>query len=283
MKTRKKRPGKALAVTAGVIVLAAVAGGIAAMHASQEKQRLKDRMTVLTEDRTQILRDYVRNAEQTLLQYSEADQIKNLFRDPENAKLFSQAQAYTEEFSRDNNITDGVYAGDCDTRILVHSTDKVVGMVTRADPGARRVFQESLKSAGDSVYNAGLVVSPSLGRTALCMYKAFYDETGELAGYAGLNMLPPSLSLPLDESTYRKEKIETFTIVNVADQKYILDYKTPGAPVENEKIAELCSTLSGTDAPASGTFEYRDDWNKFLVSYSYMPEYGWLLLLDARL
>ena len=51
----------------------------------------------------------------------------------------------------------------------------------------------------------------------------------------------------------------------------------------NEDIQKLCGTLSGKTDAADGTLEYQDDSGKYFSAYSYMPEYGWLLLLDARL
>ena len=52
-------------------------------------------------ERSQIVDNYVQNAESLLTAYSRAGEVTNLLLDPLNEEVVANAQAYTEEFSAD--------------------------------------------------------------------------------------------------------------------------------------------------------------------------------------
>ena len=52
-------------------------------------------------DRSEIIENYIKSAEDTLVAYVKADQINNLLKDKTNPEYVSAAQKYTENFAKD--------------------------------------------------------------------------------------------------------------------------------------------------------------------------------------
>lgn len=279
---KKKSSTTSLAVLTGVILLA-MTGLIAKNSYDSTKKNALEEMSLIVDERTRVIDEFVDNAENTLDIYSSSDQITDLLNDQDNKKLADEAQKFTEDYSKSIQYLDGIYVSDFNTHVRAHSTSSLVGVVTRSDPETLKALQTLLLNAGDEVYNAGILMSPSTYIQSLIMYKAVCNENGEPAGITGL-------SLHIDKLTENNDPVITgvkstsYTMINVNDLKYIFGNSSElaGKSVENEQILSLCNALSKSNSPEKGTLEYKDDSEKYMSSYSYMPEYGWLLMLDAK-
>ena len=282
MQQKQKSAKPALLIAAGVVLLGALAGGIGIKKAIlyKTKQDALSTMRVMADDRTQLIRDFVHDTGQKLLDYSESEQITALLRDQENSELVARAQEYTESYSQDIVDLDGIYASNCDTVVLTHTKRECRGIQTRADPNKRCALFEALASADGGLYNAGIIISPAIFRQCLCMYRAVSDDKGSTLGFTGINVETVSLTEKLAVPSVKGTRNAGCYMVNIADTKYVFnpDEEQLGKAAENAQISRLCNAFSGRDKPASGTLDAQDG---HIAAYSYMPEYGWLLWIGA--
>ena len=58
-------------------------------------------MKIITRERSQIIENYVKNAEKTLTYYSQAGEIADVLAQPNSLEAAKRAQSYTEKFSQD--------------------------------------------------------------------------------------------------------------------------------------------------------------------------------------
>ena len=283
MNENKKSGAPAVAVAVGILMIAGLTVGIAKLHSNAAEQTALDTMSGMVDERTQLVKEFVQKNEQALTAYSEADEIRNLLCDPDNKALAQAAQDYTETYSAKIEDLEGIYASRYDTCVLTHTDYKCVGMITRSDPQNRSKLHEALESAENGVLNAGIIISPASYRQNLCMYQIVRDEKNTPVGFTGIGISTDQLAEKLKALPVKETKSVAFTMLSAADAKYVFNSQADliGKATENESIKMLCSTLTGTDTPKDGTLEYRDDAGRHIVSYSYLPEYDWLLVMDA--
>ncbi len=251
------------------------------------KQNSTEHMQTVTSERAQIILSYVHNAEDTLNYYAQAEQITNLLKDPTNPELAAKAQKYTEAYSaavgyRGDAKLEGIYASEWNTHVLTHTNAGTIGIVTRKDEGPLNALHESLLAAGDGVYNTGIILSPATGKQIVSMYKGVYDENGQPIGLVGLGIFTGELIKTLDDLSLSGADNSFYSMVNVQNNQYVFN----GNPdlvfkeVDNKNIKELCKKLSSSNKEQTGSFEYTKDGIDYVSIYSYIPEYGWLLMLD---
>lgn len=273
----KNRTRAALAVTAGVM-LTAMTGCVFG------KQNALNEMAAVTKERTKLIDEFVKSYEQTLTQYTKEPGITDMLHDPDNKELAESVQAYTESYSQSIENNDGIYVGTLETKILTHTEPSVIGIITRNDPDVRKALFDNVLSAGEDVYNAGIIRSPRTGSQTLSLYKSIFDADENLIGYAGFAVKTDKLEAELNDVSVSGVKEADFKMFSVSDSRYIFtpDPEQIGTITTNEDIQKLCGTLCGKTDAADGTLEYQDDSGKYFSAYSYMPEYGWLLMLSAK-
>lgn len=276
------------AILAGAILIAAtsVAETFAiskAVSESEKQDMLRNDLTVLALERAQSVRNYVSNAEQRLIHFSKAAQVTDLLNDPKNKELAEKAQKYTEEISKATAYVEGFYIADSNSTCLAHTNRQVVGIFIR-NPETMNELKRDMFAAGDGVYNSGIRFSPTTGKPLLFLYKAVCSEQGDLLGFVSHSMWAD----PLMEGSRPNVKGAAHASYAMLDAKsgtYLLHSdnemlgKAPGIP----EIKALCSEVSQTKKSASGTIDYQNCADKYISAYSYIPEYGWLITLDAQL
>lgn len=251
--------------------------------ASTRKNSINHMMTI-TNERADIIMNYVRSAEKTLTYYSKAGQITDLLASPTNESAVSKAQAYTEDYSADIENLEGIYASEWNTHVLTHTSRDVVGMTTRKEEASLKQLQDAMLAAGNGVYDTGFIISPASGQQIISMYKAVYGKEGSPVGLVGLGIYTDQLVNVLDSLEIKGVEDSSYTMMNVSDSKYIFanDKSLIGATATTKRLTKLCEQFKGTNDVAEGTFIYKNADGKNIVStYRYIPEYGWLLFLDA--
>lgn len=229
----------------------------------------------------QIIKNYVNETGKTLTAYSRAGEILAIMEDPEDADAVTAAQRYTETFSADVENLEGLYASEWNTHVLTHTNPNVVGITTReGDP--LKALQDALLSAGDHVYNAGIIISPASGQQIVSLYKAVYDENGDPAGLVGGGIFTTGLIETLDSLSLNGMENAAYCMVNVAKNEYIFhaDVEKIAANVDEAYLTELCAGLSGAAEDKSGAVEYEENGERYIAGYYYLSDYGWLFLLS---
>ncbi len=240
-------------------------------------------MKTIVEERSQIIYNYVKEAESTLVSYSKAGEILALLENPKDSDVFEKTQAYTEAFSADVENLEGVYASNWNAQVLTHTTPEVVGMVTReGDP--LKALQDAMLAAED-VYNTGIIISPASGKQIVSMYRAVYDQKENPVGLVGCGIFSNGLIEILDGLRMNGMENATYCMVNVKDGKYIFnaDAEKVATVAEEKYIKDLCVEFANKTENVSGNVEYEKEGKKYFSSYQYMAEYGWLFMIsDSR-
>lgn len=250
---------------------------------STRKNSINHMMTI-TNERADIILNYVHSAEKTLTYYGKAGQIHDLLAAPTDKAAVSAAQAYTEDYSADIENLEGIYVSEWNTHVLAHTSKDVVGMTTRKEEISLKQLQDAMLEAGNGVYDTGFIISPASGQQIISMYKAVYGSNGSPAGLVGLGIYTDKLTDVLDALKIKGIENSSYTMMNVSDGKFIFteDKSLIGAATSNSRLTSLCEKYKGSSEEAEGTMVYKDKDGKQIVStYRYIPEYGWLLFLDA--
>ena len=249
---------------------------------SATRKNTIEHMETITDERAHIILNYVENAEKTLTYYSKAEQVADLLKNPSDPAATKKAQEFTEDYSASIDNVEGLWIGEWNTHCIAHTNPGTVGITTRKDPDKLKELQDAMLAAGDKVYNTGMILSPATGKQIVSMYKAVYDESGNPIGFVGLGIFTDKLIDNLNNLSIKGLDDVTYSMVNVNDGKYVFndDPELVYNAAENDDIRKLCSELKGTGKDKNGSFEYKKDGKKYTSIYTYIPEYGWLLMLD---
>ena len=144
-----------------------------------------------------------------------------------------------------------------------------------------KALQDSMIAA-NGVYNTGIIISPASGQQIVSMYMAVYDEQGNPAGLVGGGIFSTGLIQILDNLTMDGMENATYCMVNVNNGQYIFhaDAEKVATPAEEAYIVELCEQFAGVGEDASGYKEYTQNGEKYISTYYYMADHGWLFMVS---
>lgn len=265
-----------IVVVAAIVMLTIV---MVARTSNRTRENSISHMKSLTEEQSVMILDYVKKTEDTLSAFSTSDIIKEYLLDQTNEAKAAKAQAYTERFSATIDGVEGLWTGSWNTEVLTHTNPGVLGMVTRKEEGPLNQLRTALLEAGkDGVYDTGIIISPATGKQIVSMYKAIYSDSGDPIGFVGLGIFTDSLAAQLNNLELNTAG-STFSMVNVADTKYIFcnDAEMVGVETEDKDLLDLCEKYAGTSENSSGYFES----DKNISFYSYNADKGWLLAIES--
>ena len=285
MKGSKKISTLNLILAIQLVIMIILSIALTATVTRSTKKNAIEHMQTITDERAHIILNYVENAEKTLTYYSKAEQVTNLLSDPNNADYVAKAQAFTEDYSKNVDNIEGLWIGTWETKCLAHTNPGTVGMVTRPKdkvPEKLKELQDAMLEAGDGVYNIGMIISPATGKQIVSMYKALYNSSNEPIGFVGLGIYTDQLVNTLNSLSIKGIENSSYSMVNVKDGRYVFndDAELIDKAAENSKIRSLCEKYAGTKTSEDGNFEYKKSGTKYVSIYSYIPQYGWLLMLD---
>ena len=286
-----------------LIVMSVLVIIITKVVSSMSRKNAQDNMATITDERAQIIENFVDQSEKTLSKFCRAQQVTDLMEldstelkklvDKEYAgygtaseeaeELLKNAQSFTEEFGKDIDNLEGVWIGTWDTLVMTHTNAPVVGMTTRKDPTALQALRDSLIAAGDGVYDTGIIISPASGQQILSMYKAVYNKRGEPVGLVGLGIFTEGLVDTMNNLTIRGIDDSSYYMINTADNKFIFinDPSLIATEVTDPTIANISTSLKDGVADKTGSFQFVENGIKQISTYSFMQNRGWVLMLNA--
>ena len=296
MKGTKKISTLNLILILQLVIMIALSSIITITITRSTKKNATEHMQTITDERAHIILNYVDNAEKTLTYFSEGYEVKQLLKrqeelgqttdilsDSESKELVAAAQKYTEAFSADIANLEGLWIGSWETHCLAHTSAKTVGMTTRPRDKKEKELkelQDSMLQAGKNVYNTGMILSPATSKQIVSMYKAVYDENDNPIGFVGLGIFTEDLINTLNSLSIKGIENSTYSMVNVGRYVFNDDADLMYKPADNSNIQDLCKKYAGSKQSDDGSFEYKKDGKKYVSIYSYIPQYGWLLMLD---
>ncbi len=231
--------------------------------------------------RTNVIEQYVEQAENLLIAYSKAPIVAQLLKNPTDTALVKEAQDYTERFYAGLTNWEGVYIAEWDSHVITHSNPDVVGMYTReGDP--LKQLQDSMTAAG-TIYNTGIIVSPASQQLVLSLYAPVYDSNGSILGYTGGAQFASSLSGLLE--TLRIEGLNNASdyMINTATATHIFDEDESlmSLTIENEMLLSVIDRIRSDSSVLTGTIEYeKPSGEKCIAMYHYLPERQWAMVLS---
>ena len=236
-------------------------------------------METMVKERSQIIENYVRDAENYLTAYSRAGEIEALQLNPDDPAITAAAQAYTETFSADREYLEGVYASEWNTHVLAHTNPNVVGITTReGDP--LKALQDAMLAA-DGVYNTGIIISPASGAQIISMYRACLDDNGNPIGLVGGGIFTDGLIATLDGLPNGGMEQMQYYMVNVNTGEYIFHGNSELiATVAKEKyITDIVDILRGNKENQTSMLEYNENGTEYFAAYNYMASRGWVFII----
>ena len=263
-----------------IVVMSAVSIFVINTITSDTKERTINSMQTYTQERAQIIENYVLETESVLTAYSRAGEITDILKEPTNLAKVEAAQKYTEKFSADIDNLEGLYVSEWNTHVLAHTNAQVVGMITReGDP--LKALQDAM-TAADGVYNTGIIISPASKQQIVSLYRAVYNEAGKPIGLVGGGVFTKGLIEILDGLVINGMENTQYCMVNVHNGQYIFneDSEKIGTALEEGKMLQVSSEVATSAEDKVGWFEYNKDGQKVISTYYYMKDYGWLFLMD---
>ncbi len=247
---------------------------------SSTKSDAVNNLKTVANERKEIIENFVQNEERILTAYARAGEITYAMKNPENPEALEALQKYTERFSEDIPNLEGIYAGNWQTQVLAHTNPQVIGITTREGDSLKNL-QDKLMETKDGVYNTGIILSPASGEQIVSMYKGIFDENGNSIGLVGMGIYTQGLVEILDELEMEGLKSVSYSLVNVADKKYIFneDKEKVSQEVEQKEILDICSGFMENKEANTG---YVEGENGMISSYCYMPEHGWVFMVHVK-
>ncbi|MBP3702461.1 MAG: cache domain-containing protein, partial [Lachnospiraceae bacterium] len=194
-----------------VIVMCILAIFVIRTVTSDTKESTINSMQTVAQERSQIVRNYVKETEGILTAYSRAGEVSNMLKSPKDAAAVEAAQSYTEKFSEDIDNLEGIYTSEWNTHVLAHTNKSVVGITTR-EGEALKALQTALQEA-KGVYNTGIIISPASKKQIVSLYQAVYDESGKPIGLVGGGIFTNGLVEILDGLTLNGMKNAKYCMV----------------------------------------------------------------------
>ena len=251
---------------------------------SSARKNAVNNMQTAAIDRSEIISNYIRSTEDTLTAYLKAEQIYDLLRDPSNEEYVAAAQKYTENFSKDLTNLEGIYASSWDTKILTHTSSKVVGKITRPDEDRRKQLHDAIL-ATEGVYNTGILISPATGEQIISMYKAVREDDGSHIGLGGIGIFTSGLVDKLNELPLDGLSEAQYYLVNVNTGEYIFhpDPEKITTVAEEKFVAEIIEQVKGQTEDICGSINYKDE-NRLenIATYNSLSEQGWVFILSDK-
>ncbi len=203
--------------------------------------------------------DYVMElGETTLRDYAKAPVIKEALLHPEDAAVMAKVQKYTEDYFGELEGWDGVYLADWNTMVMAHPTKSTLGMILRKTEEEKEGLRKPILSAGNGVYNIGILTSPASGKLAVSMYYAVKDDNGTPIGFVGGAFYIDNITVNFsDVSSLGYESAYVYYV----DKKGVMlghpEASKIGSQVENDAVREVVEKISKGEHPAPACITYK--------------------------
>lgn len=247
------------------------------------KKSAIENMKASLKARTVLIEEYVKSQEKVIEDYSTNSLVIDCLQNVSNQQRQMMAQRYTENYFASLTDWEGIYVGEWDTHIIVHSNPNVVGITTR-EGDALTALQDAMTNA-EGVYNAGIIVSPVSQKLTLSMYCPVYDEEHTtILGYVGGGPFVESLQEILN--SLRDEKSETiqYSMINVNSEMYIFDEDESliATQIQDDMFLQVIENIRANTESDMGNIVCKDEQgDAYVIAYQYDAENGWVVVSRA--
>lgn len=190
----------------------------------------------------------VEENQEILKAYVTAPIITRALANPNDAVAVASAQQYTLDYFGSLSGWEGLYIADWNSKVLTHPNEGVIGMVLR-EGDSLTGLQNSITSASNGVFNAGIMTSPASGQLIMSIYTPIIVD-GTPIGFAGgafyVNDIAASIA---DVSKLNLSSAYVYIVDKQGTMLYHPDESKIGNPVENEAVKSLVARLEAGEHP----------------------------------
>lgn len=242
------------------------------------RKTAEDNMITSLDAKTQIIEEYIGNAETVLVSFSKGGELKEFLKNPSDPQRKEAAQAYTSDFYEGISNWEGIYLDTWESEVITHSNPNAVGLIMREGEGLT-ALQESILSAEDGVLNLGIKASPASGELVISMYVPIFDN-GTPIGFVGGAVRAAGLKELLDATNASGLENTTYSLINADTGVYIFDSDETlmDTEVQDTVLLDMMEKVkSGED---TGRVEFVDEGgNDYFSVYKALYGRGWLLVV----
>lgn len=232
--------------------------------------------------KTQLINEYIVNAERQLLSFSKAGVVDDLLKNPADAATKAKGQQYDLNYFKDLKYWEGLYVCDWKSETLVHSNEKAIGMVLR-EGDALKNLHDSLTASKDGIYNTGMLKSPSSGQLIISMYAPKFEGDTPV-GFAGGAIQTSGLIEQLDAAATYGIDNTSYALINVDKSQYIFDAADEEhtfTDIEDKNLLDVISRINGGEA--TGNMTYTDESGvEYFSVFRAISDRGWALVTKNK-
>lgn len=240
-----------------------------------------DNMVTSLEAKIEIIDQYIRNAENTLMLFSKSDELKAFLKDQSNKNLQEKAQQYTSTYYDGMENWEGIYLDTWDTVVVTHSNPGAVGLIMREGEGVKKL-QDDIMQCDGGVYNVGVLQSPASGQQVISMYAPIIDN-GTPIGFVGGAILSKGLKELLDATKAVGMDNSTYSIINVNNGVYIFDSDESLINTETSDKVVLDILDDVKNGASDGKLSYENESGEdYSAVYHMIRDRGWVLIVKDK-
>lgn len=244
------------------------------------KEAAMEHMELALNAQAILIEEYVAHQEELLKEFSVNPAIADFLQNLTNAPKQKAAQEYTQLYYSNLENWEGLYVGEWNTHVVTHSNPQVVGITTR-EGDSLKALQTSMQEA-ESVYNAGIIVSPASQKLTLSMYCPVYAEDGKtIIGFVGGGPFADTLETILNNLKDEQNESLKYSMINLESEMYIFDEDKTliGAQIEDEMMRTVMESIRANVESDTGSITYRDaNGTQYIIAYQYDAEHGWAVI-----
>lgn len=266
--------------------------GVTSIINKRAKINAQQHLSAVTDERAQIIINYVENSEKLLDAFSKSPEVRDIILTPTDKDLSAKVQKYTADVTSSIPGADSLFVCDFSAKVLSHSKEDSIGTSIsneRLDE-LQKALRKLKKNEEDGqntkpVYVYGVTKSSSTGEVTINMYKGIFDNDIPL-GFVGLAIKSEDLIDKLQAMETVGLENSFYSMIDVSKRVYVFDQdlQQSAEPLVIPDLLRQCDLYGDPDnnEPVSTTYEFVDPTNgKSCVGASYyIRQYNWLLMMN---
>ena len=176
-----------------------------------------------------------------------------------------------------NGNLENVYLADYTSTVLVSFVEGPIGKTLREGDALKQLQDQVFGST--SIWNTGVMASPSTGKQVVSMYYPIFDGDKPL-GYVGGAIYADELKSTLDQLQEDGSKDKDYMLLDATMSTYIFSPQEEqiGAAIEEEYVLQMIERAKDGQS-GNDFYAYKENGRDKLAVYHYMPQRDWVLVM----
>lgn len=241
------------------------------------RDSILSQMSESVDMQTEIVEDYVNQAESYLTNFAQAPVILKSLKAPADADISKELQEYTEQYAKVGNNLENIYVANWDSTVISSVVPSVIGVTLR--DGSELL---ELRAALDQgMYNTGIMASKATGLPVISMYYPVMDQDNNPAGYVGAAIYASGLRDTLN-ALYGDGSKKQYLLMDATTSTYIFcpEDSLIGTEVKDSDHISILHQAMASDGKAF-PYEYNSQINEnpMISVVNYNNTRGWVFVV----